>query len=101
MARKRKLDHIERDVIAAMKLGYGVHYGHYKADYPHTSDEEPLEMEIVPPERVRVCKQCGKLFVVSSSQHNKIYCDDYCRTAFNSAVYARRYQERKAARKGG
>lgn len=28
-------DNIERDVIAAMKLGYGVHYGAYKADYPN------------------------------------------------------------------
>lgn len=28
------LDNIEKDVIAAMELGYGVHYGHYKADHP-------------------------------------------------------------------
>lgn len=45
---KRILDNLERDVVAAMRLGYGVHYGAYKADHPHTRDCSPIEEQSRP-----------------------------------------------------
>ena len=34
------MDRIEYDVMEAERLGYGIHYGHYKADHP-ISDWNP------------------------------------------------------------
>ena len=90
-----KPDNLDRDSAEAMRLGYGVHYGRYKADHPHTRDR--AEPESDSPGTVRCCPQCGKRFTVGSGQNRRVYCCDECRKAFQSAAYARRYRERKAA----
>ena len=37
-------DNLELDSRMAMDLGYGVHYGRFKADHPHTMDA-PVKIE--------------------------------------------------------
>lgn len=78
---KRELDNIERDVIAAMALGYGVHYGNYKADHPHTKD---VPAEEIPADHLRRCRYCGRIFSTHGRHFRKLYCDDECRQAYNS-----------------
>lgn len=81
---KRKLDNIERDVIAAMELGYGVHYGNYKADHPNT--KEPEEDSIPDPEEYGSCRNCGKPFPRRGYRYRKLYCDDDCRLQYNKKL---------------
>ena len=88
MAGKRKLDNIERDVIAAMELGYGVHYGWYKADHPHTQEEasEPNERSQGIQKDAIACLHCGKVFspVQEGRSHNSKYCCFECYRAANT-----------------
>lgn len=96
---KKILDNIERDVIAAMRLGYGVHYGHYKADYPYTKDPAPIpvqkpEAEPAKPveeEKDAVCPVCGKTFI---RNHGRKYCSEECAVKA-SRVKAREYYQKK------
>ena len=72
-------DNLDMDCRRAMELGYGVHYGNYKADYPHTRDDS---LEVVAhkyPERE--CKNCGKPFWPSRA--DQIYCCEECRNMRN------------------
>lgn len=80
--KRRPLDNIEKDVIAAMELGYGVHYGHYKADHPHTREDKPEPQ--IPEEYMRTCRYCGRQFSTRGQHYRKLYCDDDCRQAYNS-----------------
>lgn len=73
--RKKELDNIGRDVVNAMALGYGVHYGNYKADYPNTRDMEP---EI--PVETKPCLYCGApIRLRNGNDRRKLYCNDACR----------------------
>jgi predicted nucleic acid-binding Zn ribbon protein len=88
MAKKKELDNIERDVIAAMRLGYGVHYGRYKADYPHTKDRPVPEPKKEPEtEQDAVCSVCGKKYLRSDGCGK--FCSEECRKV------SRRARERK------
>jgi len=63
-----------------MELGYGVHYGHYKADHPHTRDTSlDPEPEHKYPERE--CKNCGEPF--RPHRGDQIYCCEECRIEYN------------------
>ena len=33
------MDNLDKDIRMAEKLGYGVHYGAFKADYPNTKEK--------------------------------------------------------------
>ena len=81
------MDNLARDVRMAEKLGYGCHYGHYKADHPNTAeltDEEILGMPVrsrrkpakKEPE-LTACLWCGKTF--QTSRYGRQYCNDDCR----------------------
>ena len=39
--KRKKPDNIDLDVRRAELLGYGIHYGRYKADYPNTKGMDP------------------------------------------------------------
>lgn len=74
------MDNIERDVVAAMRLGYGVHYGRYKADHPHTKIEpEPEEIDVSDIKFIS-CGYCGKQFspFLEGRSHNSKYCSREC-----------------------
>lgn len=82
------MDNLARDVALAEKLGYGCHYGRFKAVYPNTMDKSIEEilgtgkgsMPKAPPRKepqMRKCKNCGKEF--PAGPYEKIYCNDDCR----------------------
>lgn len=72
------MDNIEKDVVAALRLGYGCQYGRYKVDYPNTADHsvdavpDPLDDE--PP---RYCRNCGKMFTPRDG--HQVFCTEECR----------------------
>lgn len=71
------MDNLEKDVAAAMRLGYGVHYGRYKADHPNTKEdagEDPGN---------RKCRNCGEPIRATGLRNRRLYCDDRCRKAYN------------------
>ena len=68
------MDHLDRDVKRALELGYGVHYGRYKADYPHTRDLDEAEEE--KPVPTKACVECGTEFPLTHK--NKKYCSEEC-----------------------
>ena len=82
--KKKHLDRLTRDAIAAQKAG--MTYGKYKALHPHTPEEDdedettaPLPVSACPEKSVVTCKQCGRSFTVGPKQTNKLYCSDECR----------------------
>lgn len=73
------MDNLARDVLEAKRLGYGCHYGWYKADHPHTkpaADDLPAEASQKQHE-LRKCKHCGNLF--EPSHGGKQYCSESCK----------------------
>lgn len=79
-----KLDNIDMDMMDADRLGYGVHYGHYKMDHPFTKDknEARLATEAGKPTRVKsvykcVCPFCGKDFTTTDKR--QVFCSVSCR----------------------
>ena len=85
------MDNIEKDVAAALRLGYGCRYGRYKVDYPctadHSADIAPALPDDEPP---RYCRNCGKAFV---PKHGSLrYCSEDCRVELErlrKRLYAR------------
>ena len=90
---QRKFDNLDRDVIAAQALGYGVRYGAYKTDHPYTR-EEPEEEEL--PQDMGKCLYCGAIFTKKDRWHRRLYCGDECRTK-----YSNRMQNLKRASRAG
>lgn len=72
------MDNLEKDVAAALRLGYGCQYGRYKVDHPHTADHTvdliPEEEEVDPPKQ---CRHCGKEFRPDNG--NQVFCSEECR----------------------
>lgn len=90
---KRQPDNLDKDVAMALKLGYGVHYGAYKADHPHTREKEPEE--ILDQSRFGLCLNCGKRFSKCGRGYRKLYCDDVCRMQYYSRIEYQKAQERR------
>ena len=92
-------DNINLDVMDAKRLGYGAHYGHFKADHPYTKDANEARLEqMQQPARVRpvyefVCRGCGKKFTTRNKKRR--YCSDVCKTKKNSADYRARSNEKE------
>lgn len=74
MAKKRKLDNLDLDMIQCKKDGYGCHYGHWKA-----MQGEPVKVEKMDelPEGWKFCLWCGKPFKTNHQKQQK-YCEIYC-----------------------
>lgn len=82
--RRKPIDKLEYDVIQAERLGYGCHYGRYKADHPKTQAEYETQhgkpaQKVDNRRVVRSCLRCGAQFTVGSTHANKMYCCDDCR----------------------
>ena len=87
------MDNLDKDVAMAMKLGYGVRYGRYKADYPNTREKEP---EVILDEsKFGTCRNCGRRFSKVGRGYRKLYCDDVCRMQYNSRMEYQKTQERR------
>lgn len=86
---RKPLDNLTRDVIAAERLGYGCHYGHYKADHPHIETEAPEERD---PE-LRACTECGTLFLPVRDGR---FCCKECRNRnLNRENYRKKHRKEK------
>ena len=91
------MDNLDRDVIRAERLGYGCHYGQYKADHPYTRVEE-AEEEIPPKnEKQKTCAHCGVTYYPSFAgrSHGSKYCSERCYYAAARLRAAMRRNARK------
>ena len=102
--RRRPKDNIDLDMEAAERLGYGPHYGHYKADHPHTKDANearlyPKKKQEKPARKVweKVCPVCGKKFTTTAVV--RVYCDDSCKEKHDSKKWNKIYADRKKEEK--
>ena len=89
------MDNLDRDVREAQRLGYGVHYGRYKADYPHTKPDPNAQVE--EPE-IRTCRFCGKEYVRDRLSDLGNFCSDKCKgdhRKLNNAEAVARYRGKK------
>lgn len=94
------MDNLARDVALAEKLGYGCHYGRFKAVYPNTMDRsiedilgtgkaKRVKAKTVEVPETRKCKGCGREMV--PGPYNKLYCDEDCKRYH----YEKRKRERR------
>lgn len=74
---KREKDNLDLDSRRALELGYGVHYGRYKADYPHTKDASEEPGKKLP---VANCIGCGEEF--EKTRSSRMFCCDDCRRRY-------------------
>lgn len=91
------MDRIEYDVMEAERLGYGVHYGHYKADHPISdfNPDAPQKPKTLPS---RKCKECEKEF--TPERPNMWYCCEDCRNRRNARLGYHKKKNRKKLSKG-
>lgn len=80
--RKRKMDRLTRDALAAEAAGMS--YGKWKALHPHTGEDEPAPITN-PDVREIVCLNCGGKFIRRHA-HSVKYCSDDCRHAYNDRI---------------
>ena len=81
---------LDYDMQQCEALGYGCHYGNYKADHPNTraeferlTDAPPPKKQVDPGRYERTCVQCGKTFYLSNKTR-VLYCSPDCRLKANS-----------------
>ena len=97
---RRKLDNLDRDVIRAERLGYGCHYGRYKADHPHTraegSNPAPTVEAQELPNTLKSCRICGKMFDPEDFGYSKArkFCSVECAEESNR-IRQRKYKAQR------
>ena len=95
-------DNIDLDMEEAERLGYGVHYGRYKADHPNT--KEAREARLYPKKKQpqvqprkmydKVCPVCGMRF--STPVQARVYCTDACKWKNDGIRYREKKQKEEA-----
>lgn len=93
MAKKRKLDKLDLEMIECEKAGFGCHYGRWKATQP-IKKPDPVDI----PEDWKTCPYCGKAFKPRLPQQK--YCEAMCGVYANREkkyAYVKAYKERKKA----
>ena len=93
------MDNLDRDIREAQRLGYGVHYGMYKADHPHTRDI-PMDVAVAPPKQKsaeaavapKICRHCGKEFYVTRNLRS--FCSESCKRLHSSQLAVERTQRK-------
>lgn len=95
-------DSLSMDVLEAERLGYGCHYGHYKADHPHTKEANEARLcknrkkQPAPDGRKsyeRVCPVCGEKFTTYNAL--KKYCSDNCKERRNGATARAKHRKER------
>lgn len=89
------MDNLTKDCLEAQRLGYGVHYGWYKADHPHTADHFCGPAPLADGAKIRTCVECG--FEFRPYHKNDKYCCEACRNKASQ----RRHRERLQPGKDG
>lgn len=82
------MDNLTRDCVRAMKLGYGFHYGAYKAAHPKTKPEPVVKA--VEPVSTGVCLCCGNRLLPPKVK----YCSEECGWRYRSRLRSERRQNR-------
>lgn len=97
-------DNLTLDVLDAERLGYGPHYGHFKADHPQTAEANRARLGGKPkrdpqPKKVYefVCMGCGRKFTTTSCKRR--YCEDNCKSKYNGAKYRATHAKTKTGGK--
>ena len=98
--KQKNPDNLDLDVRRAQLLGYGIHYGRYKADHPNTKQYETEPPEPQDSLKTRVCPVCGNRFKIVKQHGRKRYCSDECYKEQCRRCQMKRYYEMKS-RKGG
>ena len=98
--KQKNPDNLDLDVRRAQLLGYGIHYGRYKADHPNTKQYETEPPEPQDSLKTRVCPVCGNRFPIGKRQCCRRYCSDECYKEQCRRCQMKRYYEMKS-RKGG
>ena len=81
--RKKPKTLLDYDIQQAEALGYGPHYGDYKADHPDTRAEYEAMLDRAPRDKVttgnyaRTCEACGEVFYTTKRSVRK-YCSPEC-----------------------
>ena len=78
---------LDKDIMMAEKLGYGIHYGWYKADHPHTIYQESK------PETDTFCLKCNA--PIYNPRYNQKYCCTRCQSIAGASRYYQRRKESK------
>lgn len=92
---RKKLDRLTRDAIAAQEAGMS--YGKWKAQNPHTLDEdEDQEPQIEPGAAVAVCEYCGGKFV--KTMKTKRFCSATCQSGHNAKKKAEKDRQKAVGR---
>ena len=82
-------DNLDLDVIDAQAMGYGVHYGQFKADHPFTKDANEARLAPTPKSKQKVyeftCRGCGEKFTTTIALQR--YCGENCKAKKNNANY--------------
>ena len=104
--RGKPRDSIEMDMLEAERLGYGVHYGQYKVDHPHTKEANEAKLhpknkqqpQVEKPRKVyeKVCPVCGKTFTTLCNM--RVYCGDVCKWKNDGIRYREKKQREEALR---
>lgn len=74
------MDNLSRDMIRAKALGYGVHYGKYKADHPGPTVITRPEVQ---EEEIKICAYCGEPFSLIGRSRRSKYCSNTCFSVSN------------------
>lgn len=81
------MDNLDKDIAMAMKLGYGCHYGAYKADHPHTRNDDGFNQN--QNREMLVCERCGQRYF------KQRFGQKYCSTRCQQLAGMQRYYMRK------
>lgn len=98
--KQKNPDNLDLDVRRAQLLGYGIHYGRYKADHPNTKCENTEPPEQQEESKFRVCPVCGKRFPIGKRQGCKRYCSNECYHEHGRQYARQRYYELKSQQGG-
>lgn len=97
-------DNLTLDVLDAERLGYGPHYGHFKADHPQTAEANRARLAGKPkrePQPKRVyeffCMGCGRKFTTTNCMRR--YCENSCKSKTNGIKYRARQAKEKTGGK--
>ena len=93
-------DNLSLDVRRAELLGYGIHYGRYKAYHPNTKFENTEPCESQEGAKFRVCPVCGNRFPIGKRQGCRRYCSDQCYREHGRQYARQRYHVLKSQQGG-
>ena len=98
--KQKNPDNLDLDVHRAQLLGYGIHYGRYKADHPNTKQYDPVTTEPQDGSKHRVCPVCGNRFPIGKRQGCRRFCSDECYREHGRQCARQRYYELKSQQGG-